>query len=71
MAEEVLTEEQKKEKGKQIDEVITSCAETVAQTFEDFLKENPNVSLEEKHNKLVELVKANFIITTIIVKGAI
>lgn len=70
MAEE-LTEEQKKEKSERIDGVIKGCAESVVQAFEDFLRENPNVSLEEKHNKLVELVKANFIITTIMVKGAI
>ena len=70
MAEE-LTEEQKKEKNKQIDELITSCAKEVVQTFEDFLKENPNVSLEEKHNKLVDLVKSNFILTTIMVGWAI
>lgn len=70
MAEE-LTEEQKKQKAEQIDELITSCAEALAQTFEDFLKENPNVSLEEKHNKLVDLIKSNFILTTIMVKGAI
>ena len=49
MAEE-LTEEQKKEKSKQIDELITSCAEAVVQTFEDFLKEESSVSknLEQK-----------------------
>lgn len=70
MAEE-LTEAQKKEKSNQIDELITSCAEALAQTFEDFLKENPNVSLEEKHKKLVDLIKSNFILTTIMVKGAI
>lgn len=67
---EELTEEQKKEKSKQIDEVITNCAEAVVQSFEDFLKANPNASWEEKHKKLVEFVKSNFILTTIMVKGA-
>lgn len=68
MAEE-LTEEQKKEKSKAVEDVITSCADAGAKTFEDFLKENPNASLEEKHDKLVQIIKSNFIITSLMVHG--
>ena len=66
MAEE-LTEEQKKEKTEAIDKVITDCADAGAKTFEDFLRENPNVSLEEKHDKLVQIIKSNFMITSLMV----
>jgi hypothetical protein len=68
MAEE-LTAEQKKEKAEAIDKVITSCADAGAKTFEDFLRENPNASLEEKHNQLVQIIKSNFLITSIMVHG--
>ena len=66
MAEE-LTEEQKKEKAKAVDEVITNCADAGAKTFEDFLRENPNASLEEKHQNLVKIIKSNFMITSLMV----
>lgn len=68
MAEE-LTAEQKKEKAEAFDNVITSCADAGAKTFEDFLRENPNASLEEKHNQLVQIIKSNFLITSIMVHG--
>lgn len=66
MAEE-LTEEQKKEKASKVDEVITNCADAGAKTFENFLRENPNASLEEKHNQLVHIIKSNFMITSLMV----
>ena len=66
MAEE-LTEEQKKEKAKAVDELITNCADAGVKTFEDFLRENPNASLEEKHEKLVQIMKSNFMITSLMV----
>ena len=66
MAEE-LTEEQKKEKAKAVEELITNCADAGAKTFEDFLRENPNASLEEKHENLVKIIKSNFMITSLMV----
>ena len=68
MAEE-LTEEQKKEKAKAVEELITNCADAGAKTFEDFLRENPNASLEEKHENLVKIIKSNFFITSLMVHG--
>ena len=68
MAEE-LTEEQKKEKAKAVEELITNCADAGAKTFEDFLRENPNASLEEKHEHLVKIIKSNFFLTSLMVHG--
>lgn len=67
MAEE-LTEEQKK-KAEKVEELITNCADAGAKTFEDFLRENPNTSLEEKHENLVKIIKSNFFITSLMVHG--
>ena len=66
MAEE-LTEEQKKEKVKAVEELITNCANAGVETFENFLRENPNASLEEKHENLVKIIKSNFMITSLMV----
>lgn len=64
-----LTEEQKKERSKAIEELVINCAEAGAKTFEDFLRENPNASLEEKHENLVKIIKSNFFITSLMVHG--
>ena len=64
MAEELTKEEQKK-KADAFDEMLTNCADAGAKSFEDFLKENPNATETEKHDKLVGLIKANFVMASL------
>lgn len=61
MAEEKKETEKKVEmvdKAEKFDRILTDLADGGARVFEDFLKENPEATVEEKHQQLRDVIKS-------------
>lgn len=50
-----------KEKAEKFRDLLHGMAEATAKTFETYLKNNSDASLEAKHKNLVETIEAGFI----------
>ena len=62
MAEEKKETEKKAEmvdKAEKFDRILTDLADAGAKTWEDWLEENPEATVEEKHQQLRDFIKAN------------
>ena len=49
------------EKAEKFKDLLHGMAEATANTFEKYLTENQNASMESKHKSLVEMIEAGFI----------
>lgn len=71
MAEEKKETEKKVEtfdKAEKFDRIMTDLADAGARTWEDWLKENPEATVEEKHQQLRDFIKANTLTSFLMLK---